>query len=342
MVPEESTASSVPWRARLEPPKARLPAISDSRPELTPRFCQFASASPTPFHATANLVSRLTSSGFTRLSERNPSASSLQAGGKYFYTRNQSSLVAFTLPSSAAQEKAQGSKQHAPAISFAVGHLDSCALKLRPVSKKTKAGYLQVAVELYGGGIWASWFDRDLSIAGRVIVSTPKSASASTSTSTSASGGSGDEGHEYTSKLVKIDRPLMRIPTLAIHLDRTINEAFKFNKETEFAPILGLVADAMNAPSVSEAAGTARKSEVTSGNSQSDARGLEVEGNQKTSGRSTPVKRETEEGMDVTGQSERHHPMLLAVLADELGCEVGDIQDFELYVHYISDVPREE
>ena len=196
------------------------------------------------------------------------------------------------------------------------------------MSKKTKAGYLQVAVELYGGGIWASWFDRDLSIAGRVIVSTPKSAS--------ASGGSGDEGHEYTSKLVKIDRPLMRIPTLAIHLDRTINEAFKFNKETEFAPILGLVADAMNAPSVSEAAGTARTSEDTIGNSQSDVRGSEVvEGNQKTSGRSTPVKRETEEGMDVTGQSERHHPMLLAVLADELGCEVGDIQDFELYVRSI-------
>ena len=228
----------------------------------------------------------------------------MQAGGKYFYTRNQSSLVAFTLPSSPAKP------EHAPAISFAVGHLDSCALKLRPVSKKTKAGYLQVAVELYGGGIWASWFDRDLSIAGRVIVSTPST--------------KGEGGEQYTSKLVKIDRPLMRIPTLAIHLDRTINEAFKFNKETEYVPILGLVAGAMNAPSIAAAAETAGKERRDQ---------LEVPENQKQSGRSTPVLRETEEGRDVTGQSERHHPMLLAVLADELGCEVGDIQDFELYVH---------
>lgn len=204
-----------------------------------------------------------------------------------------------------------------------MGHLDSCALKLRPVSKKTKAGYLQVAVELYGGGIWASWFDRDLSIAGRVIVSTPKSASGS-------AGGVGSGDHEYTSKLVKIDRPLMRIPTLAIHLDRTINEAFKFNKETEFAPILGLVADAMNAPGIQAAAESIK---VERQREPSGSSSLQVApGQGRQSGTSTPVKRETEEGMDVTGQSERHHPMLLAVLADELGCEVGDIQDFELYV----------
>lgn len=135
-------------------------------------------------------------------------------------------------------------------------------------------------MELYGGGIWATWFDRDLSIAGRVIVSTPND----------------DKG--YTSKLVKIDRPLMRIPTLAIHLDRTVNDAFKFNKETEFSPILGLVEEAMNAPVGKSGTGTPKKDEG--------------------------------DGKDVTGQGEKHHPMLLAVIADELGCSVGDIQDFEL------------
>jgi aspartyl aminopeptidase len=83
-------------------------------------------------------------------------------------------------------------------------------LKIRPVSKKSKAGYLQVGVELYGGGIWHSWFDRDLSIAGRVIVKT--------------TGSAGKEGEGFVSKLVKVDRPLLRIPTLAIHLERGVNE----------------------------------------------------------------------------------------------------------------------
>ncbi|KAI9632008.1 aminopeptidase [Dioszegia hungarica] len=235
-------------------------------PEAAVKFCSYVTASPTPFHATANLVTRLSSSGFTRISERQPSDAPLTAGGKYFYTRNQSSLVAFTLPPKPSASTA---------ISFAVGHLDSCALKLRPISKKTKGGYLQVGVELYGGGIWATWFDRDLSLAGRVIVSTP------------------NEEKGYTSKLVKVDRPMMRIPNLAIHLDRTVNENFKFNKETEFMPILGLVEEAMNAP--------AEKGE--------------------------------KDGKDVTGQGEKHHPMLLAVIADELGCAVGDIQDFELSLY---------
>ena len=142
------------------------------------------------------------------------------------------------------------------------------------MSKKTKEGYLQIATETYGGGIWPSWFDRDLSLAGRVIVSTPNAKSA------------------YTSRLVKVDRPVVRIPTLAIHLDRSINEAFKFNKETEFRPIVGLVNEAVNA----------------------------------RSGRATPA---TKEEGDVD-MEERHHPLLLKVLADELGCEVSEIHDFEL------------
>lgn len=160
-------------------------------------MCNFITASPTPFQAVHNLTSRLASSQFTKLSEKT-SFSSLEAGGKYYYTRNQSSLVAFTLPHKPTQKTA---------ISFAVGHLDSPCLKIRPVSKKSKAGYLQVGVELYGGGIWHSWFDRDLSIAGRVIVKNDTK-----------------DGEGFVSRLIKIDRPLLRIPTLAIHLERGVNE----------------------------------------------------------------------------------------------------------------------
>ena len=68
---------------------------------------------------------------------------------------------------------------------------------MRPISKRTGSGYLQVAVETYGGGIWHSWFDRDLSLAGRVVVV--------------------DKNKGFVSRLVKLDKPLLRIPTLAIH-----------------------------------------------------------------------------------------------------------------------------
>ena len=144
-------------------------------------------------------------------------------------------------------------------------------------------------MELYGGGIWPTWFDRDLSLAGRVIVSTP-----------------GADGAGFTSKLVKIDRPLLRIPNLAPHLDRTINDAFKFNKETQFQPILGLVTDAFNDT----------KQTIVPFSDTGAFREMELDEEGKSEG--------------VTGVTERHHPMMLAVLADEIGCSVGDIQDFEL------------
>ena len=70
-------------------------------------------------------------------------------------------------------------------------------MQVRPVSKKSKAGYLQVGVETYGGGIWHSWLDRDLSLAGRVVLA--------------------DKNGNFTSKLIKIEKPILRIPTLAIH-----------------------------------------------------------------------------------------------------------------------------
>ncbi|KAK7824184.1 putative aspartyl aminopeptidase [Quercus suber] len=98
-------------------------------------------------------------------------------------------------------------------------HTDSPCLKLKPKSASSKSGYLMVNVQTYGSGLWHTWFDRDLSVAGRVIVR-------------------GSDG-SFMHKLVKIKRPLLRVPTLAIHLDRTVNkDGFKPNLESHLIPLL--------------------------------------------------------------------------------------------------------
>ena len=102
--------------------------------------------------------------------------------------RNQSSLLAFTIP----QRWKPGT-----GVSIVATHIDSPNLRIRPISKRTKEGYLQVGVETYGGGIWHSWLDRDLSLAGRIVTA--------------------DKSSLFASRLIRIDRPLLRIPTLAIH-----------------------------------------------------------------------------------------------------------------------------
>jgi len=112
-------------------------------------------------------------------------------------------------------------------------HTDSPALKLKPKSKKTAHGYLQLNVECYGGGLWHTWFDRELTLAGAVIVKE-------------------DDG-SYARRLVYVRRPLMRVPSLCIHL-RSADERDKFapNKEAHLAPIIGAVNDALSASADAE------------------------------------------------------------------------------------------
>ncbi|GAW07672.1 aspartyl aminopeptidase [Lentinula edodes] len=178
--------------------------LSSTVPEAASRLLSFVNASPTPFHAVQTTVQRLEKVGFSKLKESDGWDKLVKPGGKYFFTRNQSTIVAFTTP--------QNWKQGA-GLSIVATHIDSPNLRIRPISKRTKAGYLQVGIETYGGGIWHSWLDRDLSVAGRVITSN----------------GSG----EFKSRLIKVDRPILRIPSLAIHLDRGVNDSLKFNQETE-------------------------------------------------------------------------------------------------------------
>jgi len=169
---------------------------------------EYLNASWTPFHATVEAAERLKAAGFEQLSERSPWE--LKPGSRYFYTRNQSAIVAFAI-----------GKDFVPGNGFNIvaAHTDSPCPKLKPISATSRGGFLGVGVQTYGGGLWHTWFDRDLSVAGRVLLRRNTGA--------------------LEHALVRIDRPIMRIPTLAIHLDRTVNsDGFKPNTETHLAPVL--------------------------------------------------------------------------------------------------------
>ncbi|XP_020209704.1 probable aspartyl aminopeptidase [Cajanus cajan] len=231
----------------------------------------FLNASPTAFHAVDEAKKRLQSAGFHQLSEKE--LWELQPGNKYFFTRNHSTIVAFAV----------GKRYVAGNGFYIIGaHTDSPCLKLKPVSKVVKAGILEVGVQTYGGGLWHTWFDRDLTVAGRVIVR---------------------EGNSYLHRLVRIEEPIMRIPTLAIHLDKTVStDGFKFNNETHLLPILA----------------TALKGELNKVSAENGT----VESANQTDGK---------KAADKTGASNtKHHSLLLQLIASKLGCEPDDICDFEL------------
>ncbi|XP_057515906.1 probable aspartyl aminopeptidase [Amaranthus tricolor] len=183
---------------------------SESNGSIIGDFLNYLNESWTQFHATAEAKRQLLVAGFHLLNENEEWE--LEPGGRYFFTRNMSSLVAFSI----GEKYNIGSGFHVIAA-----HTDSPCLKLKPISASSKPGYLMLNVETYGGGLWHTWFDRDLSVAGRVIVKS--------------------EGGSFTQRLVKVKRPLLRIPTLAIHLNRTVNQdGFKPNLETHLVPLLSI------------------------------------------------------------------------------------------------------
>ncbi len=122
---------------------------------MASKLVDYINESWTPWHAVAEASKRLLAAGFEHISET--AEWNLKPGGKYFFTRNMSTVVAFAV-----------GEKYAPGNGFYMvgAHTDSPCLKLKPVSKSSKAGCLMVNVETYGGGLWYTWFDRDLSIAG--------------------------------------------------------------------------------------------------------------------------------------------------------------------------------
>lgn len=155
------------------------------------RAMDFLDQSPDPFHCVQTSVDRLLSNGFVELRDDEAYTGNIKPGGKYFFTKNKSTLVAFAV-----------GEKYQPGNGFKMigGHSDSPNLKVKPRSKRSSSvqGYHQIGVECYGGGLWHTWFDRDLGISGRVLVRE-------------------DDGM-ISQRLVKIDRPIVRVPSLAIHL----------------------------------------------------------------------------------------------------------------------------
>ena len=175
--------------------------------DFNSELLDFLADSPTPFHATKELSDRLEKTGFIKLDEAD--AWSLEKGKQYYVTRNDSSLIAFVY----GQEDIS-----TDGICMVGAHTDSPCLKLKPNTIIHKKGYIQLGVEVYGGVLLNPWFDRDLSLAGRVS-------------------GLNKKG-ELVHPLVDFKRPLAVIPSLAIHLDREANKEHSINAQTDIPPIL--------------------------------------------------------------------------------------------------------
>ncbi|MCQ8106382.1 M18 family aminopeptidase [Methylomonas sp. SURF-2] len=173
----------------------------------------FIDASPSPWHVVATLEQRLRAFGFKRLDEAD--AWSLSAGERYYVVRDESSIVIFVT-----------GQKDLPATGFKIlgAHTDSPGLRLKPNPAGNSDKLLRLAVEVYGGPILATFSDRDLSLAGRIAYR-------------------GENG-KIASRLVSFDQPLLRLPNLAIHMNRSVNEdGLKLNKQTELPLIFAEATD---------------------------------------------------------------------------------------------------
>jgi len=177
---------------------------------LARELLAFIDGSPTPFHAVSEVERRLRAAGFAKLAEGEPW--SLVPTQRCYVTRGGASIAAFIIGSE---------PPHAAGFDLVGAHTDSPTLRLKPQPELRRHGYVQLACEVYGGVLFSTWLDRDLSLAGRVIV---------------------DDGTpEGSTRLLRVQRPVLRIPNLAIHLERTVNtEGLKLNAQQHLVPVLGL------------------------------------------------------------------------------------------------------
>jgi len=196
--------------------------LSRYNPEVTvvADLLAFLRDAPTPFHAVDQAVRRLP--GFHKLDETE-SWINLAPGG-YYVTSSETNVIAFVLPA----------PEHRTSFRIVGAHTDSPNLRLKPNAEYASEGYAQLGVEVYGGVLLNSWLDRDLGIAGRLLVRVDD---------------------KLESRLVSIAKPLLRIPQLAIHLDREVNDkGLVLNRQDHLAPIYGLAGGRAFAAQIAEAA----------------------------------------------------------------------------------------
>ena len=180
--------------------------ITTKEIQKTQELIDFIKKSPSCYHVIHNIAAELEEAGYEQLNEAKEWT--LHKGGRYFVTRNQSSLIAFTLP-----EETLGG------FLICASHSDSPTFKLKSNYEMTVDDrYLKLNVEKYGGMICSTWLDRPLSVAGRVVV---------------------NRGDGIESVLVNLDRDLCLIPNLAIHMNRQINEGYAYNAQKDMLPLLG-------------------------------------------------------------------------------------------------------
>ena len=172
--------------------------------EYAEKILDIIDKSPTAFHVVENAKNILDSQGFTGLKESE--VWKLEEGGQYYVTRNDSSIIAFTIP-----------KVDYKGFKIVASHSDSPCPKLKENPEMRKNGYVRLNVEKYGGMLLAPWFDRPLSVAGRILVR---------------------DGKEIRSILVNLDKDVAVIPSLAIHMNREANKGYSYSFQKDMLPIV--------------------------------------------------------------------------------------------------------
>ncbi|MCY7344074.1 MAG: M18 family aminopeptidase [Pseudonocardia sp.] len=175
--------------------------------DLAQDLADFIAVSPTPYHCVAEAVRRLVEAGFVEQAE---AGAWVDGPGGRFLVRD-GTLLAWFVPSDPADPTGPSR-----GMRIFAAHTDSPTLKVKPRPDVGSGGWRQVAVEVYGGALWNSWLDRDLGIAGRLV------------------------RYDGSTVPVNVARPLLRVPQLAIHLDRSVNQGLTLDAQHHLLPIWGL------------------------------------------------------------------------------------------------------